>query len=50
MFVGTTWGEYGIALDLLGGGGVVGQQSYGEFLVALTLRAPAIAGVLIGLP
>ena len=50
IFLGTSWGEYGVAFDVLGGGGVVGAQTYGEVLVALTLRAPAIAGVIIGVP
>lgn len=49
-FVGVTWGEYGLAVDVLGGGGFVGAQAYGEFVIGLTLRAPAIAGIAIGVP
>lgn len=49
-FVGALWGEYGIALDVLGGGGFVGQQAYAELVVGLTFRAPAVAGLAIVVP
>jgi hypothetical protein len=49
-FIGTTWGEYGVAIDFLGGGGVIGSQAYGELLVGVTFRVPAIAGIAIGIP
>lgn len=49
-FIGEQWGEYGVAFDVLAGGGFIGSQAYGEGLVAITLRAPAIVGVFIGIP
>lgn len=49
-FVGVTWGESGVAFDILAGGGTVGSQYYGEIIFTLTLRAPAIAGLVIILP
>lgn len=49
-FAGVLWGEGGIAIDLLGGAGVVGAQAYGELIAAVTFRVPAIAGVLIVVP
>jgi hypothetical protein len=49
-FIGEQWGEYGVAFDVLAGGGFVGTQAYGEGLIAITLRAPAIVGVFIGIP
>lgn len=49
-FVGVAYGESGVALDVLAGAGVVGQQTYGELIVALTVRIPAIAGIAIVIP
>ena len=49
-FIGEQWGEYGVALDVLAGGGFIGSQAYGEGLLAVTLRVPAIVGVFIGIP
>ncbi len=50
LFTGVTWGEYGLAVDILGGGGMVGTQTWAEVLFALTLRIPSIAGILIVIP
>lgn len=49
-FVGASWGEFGLALDVLGGGGAIGTQAYGEVIFALTLRAPAVVGIVFGVP
>lgn len=50
IFAGALWGEGGIALDLLVGGGAIATQGYFDLLIALTFRIPAIAGVLIVIP
>jgi hypothetical protein len=50
IFAGALWGEGGIAIDLLLGGGAIAAQGYFDLLVALTFRIPAIAGILIVIP
>ncbi len=50
IFAGALWGEGGIAIDLLLGGGAIATQGYFDLLIALTFRIPAIAGVLIVIP
>lgn len=50
IFAGALWGEGGIALDLLVGGGAIAAQGYFDLLLAVTFRIPAIAGILIVIP
>jgi hypothetical protein len=50
LFAGAVWGESGIAIDLLVGGGAIATQGYFELLLALTFRIPAIAGVTLFIP
>jgi hypothetical protein len=49
-FVGIVWGEGGVALDLLLGGGAIGSQRWFEATFAVTIRIPAFAGVVIFIP